>query len=146
MAEWKRVKWSEASQVVDTLAWFKLDPAVRRAAPKEVFDGLVAKGRLHDAAHFVAQARLLCATKRDIGRQIQVFVHPHLPGVDLERDFPFQGQLPGEVDLPHPTLAELPEEVEISERTPRKVCGGVGDRGNRVGHRRWTRGTRMARG
>lgn len=57
MADWARVKWSEARQVLNILG--KIDPADEAAAsgpPSAYFDYLRKNGRLFDAAKFLGQA------------------------------------------------------------------------------------------
>lgn len=57
MAEWARVKWSEASQVLDLLGDAAADlPKAGAEPPAAYFEHLRAAGRLGDAARFLAQA------------------------------------------------------------------------------------------
>ena len=56
MAEWSRVKWSQAQQVLTVLG-HEGEPGDDVGAPPQVyFDTLVAAGRLHEAVQFLAQA------------------------------------------------------------------------------------------
>jgi hypothetical protein len=54
MVRWTRVKWTEAQQVTEQLDWPADDGA--SAQPEAYFEQLRTKGRLHDAACFLAQA------------------------------------------------------------------------------------------
>lgn len=57
MADWIRVKWSEASQVIDTLGpnW-KSEDAEGALPPQVYFESLRKAGRHADAARFLSQA------------------------------------------------------------------------------------------
>jgi hypothetical protein len=57
MAEWPRVKWSEASQVLELLGDGAADlPKAETASPAAYFEQLREAGRLADAARFLAHA------------------------------------------------------------------------------------------
>jgi hypothetical protein len=57
MAEWGRVKWSEAGQVSAVLGWSEAAaPAPLRDPPQAFYAALRAAGRDADAANFLAQA------------------------------------------------------------------------------------------
>jgi hypothetical protein len=56
MASWTRVKWTEASQVADLLAWPDDLGEHARMAPEAYFAKLRGDGRLNDAVFFLGQA------------------------------------------------------------------------------------------
>jgi hypothetical protein len=56
MADWNRVKWSEASQVLDLLGDVEGLPEAGAASPAAYFEQLRAAGRLAEAARFLAHA------------------------------------------------------------------------------------------
>ena len=56
MPEWNRVKWTEAGQIAERLAWKEDLGEDSRAKPAAFFDKLIAAGRLSDAAFFLGQA------------------------------------------------------------------------------------------
>jgi hypothetical protein len=56
MADWTRVKWSEASQVLDLLGDAGGLPEAGAAQPAAYFEQLRGAGRLADAARFLAHA------------------------------------------------------------------------------------------
>ncbi len=56
MADWARVRWTEASQVGEMLAWRGDLDGDARAAPSAYFAWLRDQGRFDDAAFFLGQA------------------------------------------------------------------------------------------
>jgi hypothetical protein len=56
MAEWTRVKWTEAAQVARLLKWNDEPQEALALPPRDYFQSLVKDGRLKDAIAFLAQA------------------------------------------------------------------------------------------
>ena len=56
MGNWDRVKWTEAGQIAEILAWPGDLEGQARATPEAYFARLRQEGRLHDAAFFLGQA------------------------------------------------------------------------------------------
>jgi hypothetical protein len=56
MANWTKVKWTEAGQITALLDWPSVETKDLAAAPEAFFAGLRTQGRLDDAAMFLGQA------------------------------------------------------------------------------------------
>src|ERR1700722_7971492 len=56
MSEWTRVKWREAAQVIELLAWAPPAAAAGRAPPQSYFEDLRKASRPEDAVFFLGLA------------------------------------------------------------------------------------------